>query len=224
MALPQFKKLPADRQKHLTDAAEFAAKGYEGATLEAATESVGIGKTSIYYYYADKADLCTMVAENAWGRLGYGGHIDLAARTTDTFWPTVEAMSREILDQCAREPWLLAASKLLNWLPRDPAASGVLDEYVRAWSRRTVADGPAACRPAAGGPSAAPGSAGVAPPPPPSDAAAAGPVGATAAGAPSGARPTETRPRATAPARPRPRSAQTAAGVHGAGGAARRAR
>ena len=133
MALPRFEKLDPDRRHRVIAAAaiEFAAKGYEGATLEAITESVGIGKTSIYYYFTDKADLCTTVVENAWRRLRYEGHVDLAALTAETFWPTFETLSREILGLCAREPWLVAVSKLLNWIPRDPASRGVLDEYVR---------------------------------------------------------------------------------------------
>jgi AcrR family transcriptional regulator len=133
MALHRFEKLSADRRHRVIAAAamEFAAKGYEGATLEAITESVGMGKTSVYYYFADKADLCSTVLEEAWRRLRFEGHVDLETLTTETFWPTFETLARESLALCHREPWLLAASKLLNWAPHDPASHGVLDQYVQ---------------------------------------------------------------------------------------------
>lgn len=131
MALPRFEKLDPERRSRViaAAAAEFAAKGYEGATLEAIAETLGIGKASLYYYFADKADLCKTVVEDAWPRLRYEGHTDLSALTAQTFWPTFERLSREILGLCAREPWLLAVSRMLNSLSRDPSARAVLSEY-----------------------------------------------------------------------------------------------
>ena len=133
MALPRFEKLDRDRRNRVIVAAavEFAAKGYEGATLVAITESLGLGKASLYYYVADKADLCKTVVEDAWARLRYEGHVDLGALTAGTFWPTFDRLSREILELCASEPWLLAVSRLLNSLSRDPSARAVLSEYDR---------------------------------------------------------------------------------------------
>ena len=68
MALSRCEKLDPDRRNRViaAAAAEFAAKGYEGATLVAITESLGLGKASLYYYVADKADLCKTVVEDAW--------------------------------------------------------------------------------------------------------------------------------------------------------------
>ena len=43
MALPRFEKLDADRRNRVMAAAVFAAKGYEGTTLEAIAENLGIG-------------------------------------------------------------------------------------------------------------------------------------------------------------------------------------
>lgn len=67
MALPCFERLSAERQHGLLAAAamEFAAKGYEGAALNAIAENAGMKEASVYYYFADKADLYATVLEEA---------------------------------------------------------------------------------------------------------------------------------------------------------------
>jgi len=45
-------------------------------------------------------------------------------------------VARQNYELCRREPWLIAASKLLNRTPLNPTGEGVLDEYEerrRAW-------------------------------------------------------------------------------------------
>jgi AcrR family transcriptional regulator len=146
MALPRFAKLPAERRHRLIAAAavELAAKGYDGAVLGAIAARSGMKKTSVYYYFADKADLCATVLEEAWRLLSAAARIDLATLTAETFWSSVETVSRENRELCSREPWLFAASKLLNRASLNPAGVTVLDEYSgkrRAWEEAFIRRG-----------------------------------------------------------------------------------
>ncbi len=148
MALPRFDKLSADRRIGLIAAAaeEFAAKGYKGALLEAIAEKAEIGKSSFYYYFSDKADLCQTVLDEAWRRLSARGRIDLDKLTAESFWPMLEEIAKENLEACARDPWLISASKLLNRTGPDPSGEDVLEEYFekrRDWETAWVARGQA---------------------------------------------------------------------------------
>lgn len=146
MALPRFQKLPAERRHRLIAAAavEFAAKGYQGAALTAIAEKSGMGKASFYYYFADKADLCATVLDEAWRRFRLDGRLDLEALTRETFWPSFAAMTRENLAKCGKEPWLLAAAKLFNRSTPHPSGEAVLDafrEKRRAWEEAFIRRG-----------------------------------------------------------------------------------
>ena len=131
MALPRFKKLAADRQQRLIAAAakEFAESGYRGAVLEAIAEKTGIGKSSFYYYFVDKADLCHTVLDEAWSRLTAKGRVDLDALTADTYWKTFEEVIKQNLQTCTEDPWLIDAAKFLNRALPDPSGEAVLEDY-----------------------------------------------------------------------------------------------
>jgi AcrR family transcriptional regulator len=146
MALPRFHKLSFDRRHRLIAAAavEFAARGYKGAALEAIAEKAGIGKSSFYYYFSDKADLCQTVLDEAWRRLGLSGRIDLATLTRESFWTTLEDAARQNLRACTEDPWLVAAARLLNRSISDSSGEVVLAEYLekrRDWEVAWIARG-----------------------------------------------------------------------------------
>ncbi len=146
MALPRFQKLSAERRHRVIAAAavEFAAKGYQGAALTAIAEKSGMGKASFYYYFADKADLCRTVLDEAWRRFRMEGRLDLKTLTRETFWSSFEAATRENLEKCAKEPWLLAAAKLINRPAPHPSGETVLDDFRekrRAWEAAFIRRG-----------------------------------------------------------------------------------
>jgi AcrR family transcriptional regulator len=146
MALPRFEKLPAERRHRLLAAAagEFAAKGFKGAALSAIAEKSEMGKTSFYYYFADKADLFATVLAEAWDRLRGESRMELERLTAESFWPEYEALARKNLELCRREPWLLDASKVLNRTSPEPADAALLDGYrekSRVWERAWIARG-----------------------------------------------------------------------------------
>lgn len=146
MALPRFARLPAERRHQLIGAAamEFADKGFNGAGLGAIAEKAGIGKASFYYYFTDKADLCATVLEEAWHRLRAEGRIDLASLTAESFWTAIETVGLENLELCRREPWLRAASVLLNRGTNAASGESVVDDYRemrQAWEAAVIARG-----------------------------------------------------------------------------------
>ena len=67
MPRPRFKKLAADKRAAIIEAAgvEFAAHGFQGASLNAIIAAAGISKGAFYYYFDDKADLFATVIEYA---------------------------------------------------------------------------------------------------------------------------------------------------------------
>jgi len=146
MALSRFEKLPADRRHRIlaAAAAEFASKGFRGAALSAIAEDSGIATTTFYYYFADKTDLFETVLDEAWRRLREEGSMDLDALTAESFWPEYEILARRNMELCSREPWLLAASKVLNTTSPDSADSAVLDDFSerrRRWEAEWIARG-----------------------------------------------------------------------------------
>lgn len=125
---------------------EFADRGFKGAVLESIADAVGIGKSSFYYYFTDKEDLFKTVLDEAWQQLRASRHIELEDLAVDTFWPEYENAARANLELCAREPWLIAAAKLLNRAPTDPTAEVMLATFIderQRWQNAWIARGQA---------------------------------------------------------------------------------
>ncbi len=59
MARPRFGNLDAATRRKIleTAAVEFAARGFDGTSLNHLIEDLGISKGSFYYYFDDKVDL-----------------------------------------------------------------------------------------------------------------------------------------------------------------------
>lgn len=63
MARPRFENVDPKKKQRLLDAAakEFAANGFEGASINRILEAAGLSKGAFYYYFDDKADLAGTV-------------------------------------------------------------------------------------------------------------------------------------------------------------------
>ena len=134
MPLARFNRLDPDRQHRLLAAAaqEFAAEGYEGASLGWIAEEAGFSKPALYYYFEDKADLYATVVREAWQKLSPQGRMDLQSLDRDTFWPALEAFHLAGYERSREEPWLLAVWKLAYHPPPDGAAAGAVAEVFDA--------------------------------------------------------------------------------------------
>jgi AcrR family transcriptional regulator len=116
--------------------ARFAEKGYEGASLNDILSAAGLGKSSYYYYFADKEDLFVTVLEDFWTRIEAEiprftlesiGHLDAT-----TFWPTIEATLAGFAATAARYPELIALARDIRvfWRNPTPRIRPVIDKVV----------------------------------------------------------------------------------------------
>ena len=100
MPLPRFQRLAEDKRTQLLEIAssEFSSKGFEGASLNEILAGAGLGKSSYYYYFADKEDLYATCAEHALAQLlPELPELSLAELTPKTFWPALEEFAGEAI-------------------------------------------------------------------------------------------------------------------------------
>jgi AcrR family transcriptional regulator len=126
--LARFGKIDPDKRRRLYQAAaqEFAAEGFDKASLGRIAEGAGVSKPALYYYFEDKADLYVTVVQEAWERLSPLKQLDLASLDRDSFWPTLETLLERNVGLCREEPWLTAVGKLAYHPPREGAPAGVV--------------------------------------------------------------------------------------------------
>lgn len=130
MPLKRFERLEPDRRVRLLAAAarEFAAEGYEAASLGRIADETGVSKPALYYYFEDKADLYATVVREAWGRLSPQGHVDFESLDRASFWPALEAFHLASFERSRREPWLIAVWKLAYHPPPSGVAASAVAE------------------------------------------------------------------------------------------------
>jgi AcrR family transcriptional regulator len=94
------------RQLLATAAREFAARGFEQASLNAVIRACGMSKSSFYHYFGSKEALFDRLVEEASAALAR----DLAAPDPETlagpdFWARVEAFLAEALKASSKQDW-----------------------------------------------------------------------------------------------------------------------
>ncbi len=130
MPRPRFSKLSAKKRERILEAAakEFAAHGYDGASLNRILDVAGISKGAAYYYFDDKADLYTTTVLHYSQKLMADLPIDLDGFTADNFWEQVAAVYRHQFTSYAERPWVFGVAKADGTLPLERAAQGPLAE------------------------------------------------------------------------------------------------
>lgn len=142
-------KLDAERQKRLFESAaeEFAAHGFDGASLNRILEKSGMSKSSLYYYFDDKADLFTTMIERSLAVLFKEiGGFDPAALDAENFWDAFEELYRSAIAVVDRNAWLVQFGGMFYRLRSDPrqgSATGRLFRAVREWVTLIIARGQA---------------------------------------------------------------------------------
>lgn len=116
MARPRFANLDVDTRYRILETAgvEFAARGYEGVSLNQLIERLGMSKGSFYYYFDDKADLFSTVADLAGAIASPAGDLDLGSIDATSFWPSFESLHREASARARANPWLVGFLRLLD--------------------------------------------------------------------------------------------------------------
>jgi len=115
MARPRFANLDLDTRHRIleTAAEEFASRGFEGVSLNQLIDRLGMSKVSFYYYFDDKADLFTTVADLAWAIVLPVEQLDLETFNADTYWPSLEALMQEARSRIRANPWLVGFTRLM---------------------------------------------------------------------------------------------------------------
>lgn len=140
MSRRRFENLDSDRQQRLFDsaAAEFSAKGYDAASLNRIIERSGMSKSSLYYYFDDKADLFTTLLERSLAFLFKEiGGFDAEKLTAETYWTECEAFFRRSIMLMSGNAWYVKLGRMFYRLRGDPK-NGVPTERVFKAMRRWV--------------------------------------------------------------------------------------
>ena len=125
MVRTRFDKLPPERQEAILAAAaeEFAARGYEAASLNRIIERAGSNKGSFYYYFDDKADLLRTAVERAAARaMAEVEFPSLQDLTAETFWARVREVALSSLPMIERDSWYMRLMRAFYRLREEPAA------------------------------------------------------------------------------------------------------
>lgn len=147
MSRPRFENLDPERQKTLFEAAaeEFTAKGFDGASLNRILEKSGMSKSSLYYYFDDKADLFTTLVERSMAvLLRQIGAFDPAELTAETYWTEFEIRYRKLIAIVSGNGWLVKLGGMFYSLRADPkrgASTGRIFQVVRHWVGSLIARG-----------------------------------------------------------------------------------
>jgi len=129
MPRPRFYKLSGEKQAVILESAarEFAAHGFDGASLNRILEQAQLSKGAAYYYFDDKADLFATTVLHYAGDL-IGSLSELAAGlTAANFWSTFADQYVAQFEYFADKPWAFGAIKAAGRLsPRELAENPAL--------------------------------------------------------------------------------------------------
>jgi AcrR family transcriptional regulator len=146
MARPRFRKLDRETRHRIleTAAEEFAARGFEGTSLNQLIDRLGLSKGSFYYYFDDKADLFTTVVDYAWVTVLPVEGLDLTNFGAGTFWPALQSLMREARARVHQNPWLVGFTRLMYDPPESISVREALAEKfaeARQWQARLIRRG-----------------------------------------------------------------------------------
>lgn len=146
MPQPRFHRLDPDRRAAILRAAaeEFAAHGYDGASLQRIADRLNVSKGSLYYYFDDKADLFETVADEAWRVMLPDDPIDLSLLDARSFWPILAAELQALSERTVSVPWLAGVAKILYHPPPSSAMHDIVSrqlERSRVWIRAAIRRG-----------------------------------------------------------------------------------
>ena len=143
----RFENLDPERQQRLFDSAaeEFGAKGYDAASLNRILAESGMSKSSLYYYFEDKADLFTTLVERSVAYLFKEiGGFDPQSLSAATYWIELEQLLRRAIALMNRNAWYLKLGRMFYRLrgnPKKGAPTGRAFQAARQWIGVLIARG-----------------------------------------------------------------------------------
>lgn len=146
MPRPRFAKLSQEKQERILEAAakQFAAFGYENASLNQILAEAGISKGAAYYYFDDKADLYAAAIQHYTALLASEPMAQLGELTTTTFWPRLAEQYRQQFATARDKPWAFGLVKSAGRVaPETLMASGVaaLITQLQSWLQAIIQQG-----------------------------------------------------------------------------------
>jgi len=125
MPRPRFRRLDPAKQKRILEAAarEFAAHGFEDASLNQILETAQISKGAAYYYFDDKADLFATAVAHYTEEMLADLPLVLASLDEESFWSTVASYYGRQFAYSYEQPWAIGVAK---------AAARLSPETIRA--------------------------------------------------------------------------------------------
>lgn len=126
MPRPRYQHIDPEKKTRLLEAAtkEFAAHGYELASINRILEAAGLSKSSFYYYFDDKADLAATVLiahAEPMTRLGELRQPD----SPEAFWAELRRVSLVQLRELESKRTVYEClTRLSNALAKDPELAG----------------------------------------------------------------------------------------------------
>lgn len=130
MPRPRFERLAEEKRERILEAAarEFAAHGYENASLNRILQAAGISKGAAYYYFDDKADLYTTTLLHFMEELLADIPFDVSRFTAESFWSEVAALYRHQFMHYLERPWVFGIAKSGGPVSMERLANGPMAE------------------------------------------------------------------------------------------------
>jgi AcrR family transcriptional regulator len=130
MPRPRFTKLSAAKRERILEAAakEFAAHGFDNASLNRILDEADISKGAAYYYFDDKADLFVTTLLHYSQELLADSLSDPAQFTAVNFWDELTAVYRHQFTSYAERPWVFGVVKAGGSLSAEMLMQGPLAE------------------------------------------------------------------------------------------------
>jgi AcrR family transcriptional regulator len=141
-----FERLPEGRREQIleTAAREFAAHGYERASLNHILAAAGVSKGAAYYYFEDKADLFATTVGHHLDHVIAEAALDVARLERDTFWVRIAGLYRNLAAHGVEKPFLVGLAKAtwrLSGRERGGRALAAVSDRVRELVGALVARG-----------------------------------------------------------------------------------
>jgi AcrR family transcriptional regulator len=108
-------KLSAEKRARLfqISSGEFAANGFNQASLNRIISEVGMSKSSFYHYFKNKTDLFQQTIDQAVTPvLQQHGGIDLSTLTAENLWPKLIQMASELIELVNQSPDLITIMRM----------------------------------------------------------------------------------------------------------------
>ncbi len=146
MPRPRFAKLSREKQERILEAAakQFAAHGYDNASLNQILAEAGISKGAAYYYFDDKADLYAAALHHYTTLLANEPLAQLGELTAATFWSRLAEQYRQQFALARDKPWAFGLVKSAGRVaPETLAQSGVaaLLTQLQGWLQAIIQQG-----------------------------------------------------------------------------------